>query len=188
MNKLAGSRVKRQRKVASRLQQQPPARTWRMELQFNLDHEDVLDAIRAISLPRWGIWLLLILLVSMLFVGLYLIQNDFPIQGYFWLALSVFVGIGTYVVPRLQVRGAMRRSPSLQGEIVVVLTDEGVTTIFPTGRSQLVWREYKGYRETATMFLLLYSAGGYMLIPKRAMSLGQPDQLRSLFDSRIAAH
>ena len=156
-----------------------------MELRFNLDHEDVLDAIRALSLPRWGIWLLLIVLALMLFVGLYLIQLDFEVAGYIWLGLSVLFGIGIYVVPRLQVRRAMRRSPSLQGEIVVVLDDDGVTTIFPTGRSQLVWREYKSYRETATLFLLLYSSGGYLLIPKRAMSQGQPELLRSLFDSKI---
>ena|SRR5215510_3705979 len=186
MNKSPGSRAKKQRKTPSRLRQQPPAKPLQVELRFNLDHEDVLDAIRALSMPRWGVWIILILLALMLFVVLYLIQHDLEVAGYIWLVLSVFFGIGIYAVPRLQVRRAMRRSPSLQGEIVVVLSDEGVTTIFPTGRSQLIWREYKGYRETATLFLLLYSSGGYMLIPKRSMSLAQPEQLRSLFDSRMA--
>lgn len=161
-------------------------KTLPVEFRFNLDHEDVLDAVRTISMPVWGVWILLILLGSMLFVGLYLIQHDFEVAGYLWLALLVFVAIGTYAVPRFQVRRAMRRSPLLRGEIVIVFDDEGVTTVFPTGRSQLVWREYKAYQETATLFLLFYCSGGYVLIPKRAMSLGQPEQLRNLFDSRFA--
>lgn len=186
VNKLAGSRVKKQRRAASRLQRQTTPEVLRVELRFTLDHDDVLDANRALSMPRWGVWIVLILLVLMLFVGLYLIQQDFPVAGYLWLTLSTLVGMGTYAVPRLHVRRALRRSPSLQGEIVVVVSDEGITTIFPTGNSQLDWREYKGYRETPTLFVLLYSSGGYMLIPKRAMSLGQTEELRGLFARRMA--
>lgn len=187
MNKSSGSRVKQQRKAASGLQQQTTPKALRVELRFTLDHDDVLDANRALSMPRWGVWIVLVLLLLMLSVGLYLIQQDFPVAGYVWLSLSALVGIGIYAVPRLHVRRALRRSPSLQGEIVVVVSNEGITTIFPTGNSQLDWREYKGYRETATLFVLLYSSGGYMLIPKRAMSLGQREELRTLFDSRMAA-
>ena len=187
MDKSSGSRAKKERKAASNSPQQATPEAPRVELRFTLDHDDVLDANRALSMPRWSVWVLLVLLGLMLFVGLYLIQQDSPVAGYIWLTLSVLVAIGAYAVPRLQVRRALRRSPSLQGEIVLVLNNQSVTTIFPTGRSELVWREYKGYRETATLFLLLYSAGGYMLIPKRAMSLGQREELRALFDSQMAA-
>jgi len=68
---------------------------------------------------------------------------------------------------------------------VLLLNDEGIESTFATGKSQLQWRAYKSYRETARLFVLGKSPDRATFIPKRAMSTQQLEELRALLGAQI---
>jgi hypothetical protein len=156
-----------------------------MEIRFKPTEDDGLNAMRASSTPSWAMFLFVLLLALLFLVGIYLINHDLPMAGWLWLALSAVIGIAVYEVPRIQVRRSLRKSPSAQGEIVIVLDGEGTVTTFPTGESRLNWRAYTKYKETGSIFLLFVSPYRYMSIPKRAMTPQEIEQLRGLLKARI---
>jgi hypothetical protein len=156
-----------------------------MEIRFRPTEEDGLNAMRASSIPRWSMFLFVLLLALLFLVGVYLIDHDLPVAGWLWLALSAVIGIAVYEVPRIQVRRSLKSSPSAQGEIVFVLDDQGTVATFPTGESRLEWRAYTKYKETGTIFLLFFSPYRYTSIPKRAMSPEQIEELRALLKARV---
>jgi len=156
-----------------------------MEIRFSPTEEDGLNAMRALSMPSWGMFLFVLLLALLFLVGIYLINHDLPVAGWLWLALSAVIGIAVYEVPRIQVRRSLRSNPSAQGEIDFLLDDEGTIATFPTGESRLDWRAYTKYKETGSLFLLFFSPYRYMSIPKRAMSPEQIEEARGLLKARI---
>jgi hypothetical protein len=157
-----------------------------MEIEFRPTEEDALNALRATSMPGWGMLLFVLLLTLLALVGIYLIDHDFPVAGGIWLGLSAPVGLAVYEIPKIQVRRGLRRNPSAQGEVVYRLDDEGILVTFPTGESRLDWRAYTKYKETEAVFLLFFSPDRYSAIPKRVLSTKQIDELRGLLKSRIA--
>jgi len=157
-----------------------------LSIRFRLTEEDGLNAMRATSTPSWGLFLFVLLLALLFLVGIYLINQNFPVAGWLWLVMSAGIGIAVYEVPRIQVKRNLRSSPSAQGEIVLALDDEGTVATFPTGESRLNWRAYTKYKETGSMFLLFFSPYRYVSIPKRAMTPQQIEDLRALVKARIA--
>ena len=109
----------------------PIATILHMEIRFKPTEEDGLNAMRATSMPSWGMFLFVLLLALLFLVSIYLINHDLPVAGWLWLALSAVIGIAVYEVPRIQVSRSLRKSPSAQGEIVIVLDGEGTVTTFP---------------------------------------------------------
>jgi len=157
-----------------------------MEIRYRPTEEDAVNALRASSRPQWNMFFFVLLLTLLFIVGVYLIDHDFPVAGWLWLALSALIGIGAYEVSRLRVRRSFRNNPSAQGEIIFVLDDKGTAATFPTGESRLDWRAYTKYKETETIFLLFFSPYRCMFIPKRVMSPEQIKGLRSLLKTRIS--
>jgi hypothetical protein len=130
-------------------------------------------------------FLFVLLLGLMFLVGIYLINQDLATAGWCWLAISVGIGIAVYEVPRFQFRRSMRRNPSFQGEIVLLLNDKGIDSTFATGKSQLQWRAFTKYKETGHVFVLSMSRTRGIFIPKRVMSPQQIEELRSLLKAQI---
>ena len=130
-------------------------------------------------------FLFVLLLALMFLVGIFLVNQDLGAIGWIWLAVSVAIGIAVYEVPRFQIRRAMRRNPSLVGEVVLVFTDEGTEFTFATGKSQLQWRAYTKYKETRHLFVLYMSSARSTFIPKRVLSPQHLEELRNLLKSRI---
>ena len=141
--------------------------------------------LRASSRPLWALVLFAVLLAGMFAVGIYLVSHDIAEVGWIWLAASVSLGIVVYAVPPIQIRRELRRRPGLQGEIVLLLSSEGIEARFATGKSQLDWRAYRKYKETANLFVLGTSYSGSTFIPKRVMSPEQLEELRGLLRARI---
>jgi YcxB-like protein len=158
-----------------------------MELRYRFTDEDALNAYRIRSKQPWTMFLFLLLLALMFLVGIFLINHELAAIGWLWLTLSAALGIAVYEVPRFQIRRAMRGNPSMQGEIVLRLSDEGTEFTYATGKSQLQWRAYTKYKETTHLFVLYVSTSGSTFIPKRAMSPQQIKDLRSLLNARIPA-
>jgi hypothetical protein len=157
-----------------------------MEIRFKPTEEDGLNALRSSTMPSWGMFLFVLLLGLLFLVGIFLINHDFLLAGWLWLALSAAIGIGVYEVPRIQVRRSLRNNPSAHGEIVYIFDDKGSFATFPMGESRLDWGAYTKYKETGPMFLLFFSPYRYTWIPKRAMSPEQAEELRGLLKERIS--
>ena len=156
-----------------------------MELRYKITDEDAINAFRTSSKQPWTMFLFVLLLALMFLVGIFLVNHDLSAIGWIWLAVSAAIGIATYEVPRFQIRRSMRRNPSLLGEIVLVLSDEGTEVTFPTGKSQWQWRAYTKYKETQHLFILYMSPVRSFFIPKRILSPQQLEELRSLLKLRI---
>jgi len=155
-----------------------------MELRYTITNEDALNGFRASSKQPWSMYLFVLLLALMFVVGIYLVDHDFAVIGWIWLALSAAIGIAMYEVPRFQIRRAMRSNPTLQGEIVLRLSNEGTEFTFATGKSQLQWRAYTKYEETPRLFVL-YTPSRSVCFPKRVMSPQQIEELRGLLRTWI---
>jgi hypothetical protein len=156
-----------------------------MELRYKLTNEDVTHILRASSRPLWALALFALLLAGMFAIGIYLIARDLAEVGWIWLAISASLGILMYAVPPIQIRRELRRRPDLQQEVVLLLSPEGIEVRFATGKSQLQWRAYSKYKETAHLFVLTASSSGSRFIPKRVMSPQQLEELRGLLRAQI---
>jgi YcxB-like protein len=156
-----------------------------MELTYKLTNEDITNMLHASSRPLWALVLFALLLAGMFAVGIYLLGHDLAEVGWFWLAISASLGIVVYAVPPIQIRRELRRRPDLQGEIILRLSPEGIEITFATGKSQLQWRAYSKYKETAHLFVLTASSSGSRFIPKRVMSPQQLEEMRALLRAQI---
>ena len=158
-----------------------------MELRYHVTKEDALNAARVSLAPPWFLLLFVVLLGLLFLVGIYLLDHDLAVAGWVWLATSVVLGIAVYEAPRRQAHRSMRGNPSLQGEIVLVLDDEGMEATFATGKTKLEWRAFTKCKETAHLFVLYMSSARSTFIPKRVMSPNQVEELRGLLKARITA-
>lgn len=156
-----------------------------MELRYQLTNEDITNILRASTRPLWALALFAALLAGMFAVGIYLVGHDLTEVGWIWLATSVLLGIVVYAVPTIQIRRELRRRPDLQGEIVLLLSPQGIEVTFATGKSQVQWRAYSKYKETANLFVLTAWSSGSRFIPKRVMSPQQLEELRGLLRTQI---
>jgi len=147
-----------------------------MELRYTPTEDDLSSSWRDLKAPRFVLFLYILLLSLLALVGLYLIEHDFASIGWLWMVLPVVIGIAAFEVPRMRARRAFKRNPSIRGEIIVTLNDEGTAWKYPTGESRLDWRTYIKYRETKAGFLLYLSPERTTFIPKRVMSAEQIEE------------
>ncbi len=111
-----------------------------MEIRFTPTGEDAVNALRAQSVRGWAAFQFILLLALLFLVGIYLIEHEFELAGWLWLAVSAALGIATYEIPKIQARRAIRKDPSAQGEVVFNGDDTGTVATYSTGKSQLDWR------------------------------------------------
>jgi hypothetical protein len=156
-----------------------------MELRYKFTEEDALHASRVTSRQPWALFLFVLLLALMFVVGIFLVAHDLATIGWIWLAMSAALGFAVYEVPRIQIRRALRRNPSLHGEVVLALHDQGIESTFATGKSQLLWGAFTKCKETTYFFVLYMSPHRASFIPKRVMTPQQIEELRALLRSRI---
>jgi hypothetical protein len=119
-----------------------------MELRYTVTDEDALNAFRVRSKQPWTMFLF-VLLVALMFLVDFLVTHDLAMIGWIWLALSAGIGTAVYEVPRLQIRRSMRGNPSSQGEIALLLNDDGTEFTYAPGKAQLQWRAYTIQRDAA---------------------------------------
>jgi hypothetical protein len=159
-----------------------------MQIRYTPSVEDAVSVQRiGGAAPSWAMFIFIVLLSLMSLVAMFLINHGFAVIGWSWLSLSVAMGIATYELPRVQLRRSFRATPSARGEIVLTISDKGTEASFATGRTRLDWGAYTRYKESAGFFLLYVSPARYSWIPKRAMSVQQIDELRSMLRDKIPA-
>ena len=159
----------------------------RVEVRFTATYEDLRDVLRSSLVPRstWYTFIAISFLFLLFLVGIYLIDQGLAAVGYTWLVISALMGLALYEVPRIQQRHAMSRNPFVQGEITVSFQDDGVSTVYSAGKSQVEWRALSEFKETSRSFLLFFSPSKYTFIPKRVMSQEEIDKVRGILQSHI---
>jgi len=83
---------------------------------------------------RAGIFLVYHALVNHDLVNHDLVNHDLASIGWMWLVRSTALGIAVYEVPRFQIRRAIKANTSLQGEIALLLNQEGTEFSYATGK------------------------------------------------------
>jgi hypothetical protein len=156
-----------------------------VEIRYTWTSEDALNALRAQSVRGWTAFQFVLLLALLFLVGIYLVDHGFEATGWMWLGASAVFAMAAYEVPRMHVRRAVRKNRSAQGEIVFACNDAGTTSTYSTGKSQIEWRAYSKYKETDHLFLLFFSSGTCICLPKRVMSPGQTEELRGTLRAKI---
>jgi YcxB-like protein len=158
-----------------------------VEIRYTWTSEDALNALRAQSVRGWSAFQFVLLLALLFLVGIYLVDHGFGLAGWTWLGASAVFAMAAYEVPRMQVRRGLNNNPSAQGEIVFRCDGAGTSSTYSTGKSQLEWRAYTRYKETDQLFLMFFSSGRCICLPKRVMSAGQIEELRGLLRTQILA-
>jgi hypothetical protein len=127
-----------------------------MELRYTGSDEDVLNSFRVRSKQPWTMFLICAAAGADVLGRDFRVTHDLAMIGWIWLALSAGIGTAVYEVPRPQIRRSMRGDPSSQGEIVLLLNDDGTEFTYAPGKAQLQWRAYTKYKETQHSFVLLH--------------------------------
>ena len=127
-----------------------------MELHYRFTTDAAaLNAFRVRTKQPWTMFLCVLLVVHMFLVRIFLVKHDLAPIGWMWLVLSTALGIAVYEVPRFQISRAMKANPCLQGEILLLLNNEGSEFSHAMGKSKLQWRAYTKYnkiqRDTASV-------------------------------------
>ena len=151
-----------------------------MEIRYTLTREDVSHASRASSSSSWSMFLFVLLLAVMFLVGIILINLEYVLAGWIWLAVSAMIGLAVYEAPLFQARRALEANPVARGEIVCPLDDTGIAVTFLMGHGFREWRAFSKYGETTHLFLLFDSPRRICtFLPKRVMSPQEIAELRS---------
>jgi hypothetical protein len=98
--------------------------------------------------------------------------------GVFWLACGV-------VFRPMWFRRDFRRHPNFAVAQVVVISEDGLETKCEIGASDTKWSAYSKFRETRNLFMLYMGARLFRVIPKRALSAAQVDELRALLRNKL---
>jgi len=156
-----------------------------VEICFTPNLEEVVDIARRVSIFRWGVFILLVLLTMLAVEGLYLIHQGFT-GGHFWLAMAALLGFAPWSIPRYLARRFLSRK-SAESETTFQFQDEGVSITGSIGTAQLKWRAFSKFEETDRMFFLHFRSGRFNSVPKRVMSPEQIAELRNILKLRIGA-
>jgi hypothetical protein len=168
-------------------------------LRFSLIDDDVLDAAvaqyRAARRPWYLRWPFLGLLVAIGVVSLAVLVG--PLTAGRVPSATVAVPILLIIVPlvyanprllyRTTVRRLMRSNPTLSLPMTVTVSQAGVSTASAVGETSSHWTQYPYHTETERSFFLFASdrlGGVVQILPKRGLSIVDPEPLRSL----LAAH
>jgi hypothetical protein len=110
------------------------AALWRSGSPWTSD--DALNALRGRSVWGWAAFQFILLLALLFLVGIDLIDHEFEFAGWMWLAASAVFALAAYEIPRIQVRRALGKNPSAQGETVFRCDNTGTVSTYSTGASR----------------------------------------------------
>jgi hypothetical protein len=156
-----------------------------MEIQFQCNFADYREALRFLVKRTVGYQVLLALgVVSVLLGTLVAYKVDYwrgfflQLGGIFW--LSWFV-----IIQPLWVRRDFHKHPNFSVPQVVTLNDEGFHSVSDIAQGTAKWTAFTKFHETQNFFMLLMGARLFRVIPKRALSAAQIDELRQLLHRHL---
>jgi hypothetical protein len=86
---------------------------------------------------------------------------------------------------RQNVASGWRDNPSVEEPVEVTVSDEAVCFVSASGTLEMKWTAYRNVLETDEFLLLYYSAEWAHIVPKRAMSGAQLQQVRDIVPGHL---
>jgi hypothetical protein len=162
-------------------------------LQFDpAEHYRASQAIARLTGDRWWTYSLAFgfpLLLTGWSLGWHLIEGS-PLEIdsgaiWPWLFFPLFSFVVIPALTRWQLRRAVRQAPALHGELVRVVTDEGVEARANGVSSAFSWPSIIRAVETREFFVLFYAKKCAYYIPLRAVPVGDLAPLRAVLRTRL---
>lgn len=161
----------------------------KIEAKFDFTMEDFAEAQKA-NLAEAGTqrgrWVALYALAALVFgVGVYAYVESgrLVIAFGFWLLAVILL-----MLRRFKLAGAtanFRKQAEEFQNMLLVVDDEAVRFRAKGKNLAVPWGELKRFRETDTVFVL-YPGGGFLAIPKRALTSKQIEELHSALAEKVA--
>jgi hypothetical protein len=156
-----------------------------MEVQYQCTVDDYLEAQNAHARSSSAYRVLIVL--AFLFIAFGLLQSVFNglAQGATALAIGIFWSACGFVFRPMWFRRDFRRHPNFAVAQVVTISEEGLDTKCKIAASGTKWSAYTKFRETRNLFMLYMGARLFRVVPKRALSAPQMDELRELLRKKL---
>jgi hypothetical protein len=159
-----------------------------MEITYELTQKDFRDSFIAhrnrSKSSKWSYRVLTLLFFAGLIINLIgiamrplarLLSGDFP------MVLLFLFGIGFLLFgPRLMAKNQFAKQPSAHGPRAVLMDSGGVHWRWAGGSSDIEWKNFIQILESKNHFLFYSSPVYFSIVPKRAMTIEQMAQLRTL--------
>jgi len=163
------------------------ARGANLEIQFECNYADYRETMQ-FSLKRTvGYYVLLVLGIGSVLIGSLVayradLKSGLVLQllGLFWLSWPV-------IIRPLWLRRDYQKNPNFSVSQVVRVNDEGLHTVSDISDGAAKWSAFTRFDETENLFMLRMGARLFRVIPKRALSTAQVDELRELLRSKLHA-
>lgn len=107
--------------------------------------------------------------------------------GVFWILAFALLTALTYLMPKQQARAAFKRFPYLQQEITAEINDDGLMLTMSSGGAEFPWEAFTGFRENKEVMVLRRADSHVQVIPLRALTAAEQQQLRDLVHQNIKA-
>ncbi len=168
-----------------------------MEITYRYTEQDLLEAqmtyLRGSSLFRRIAYtaLLWVLRLGLLGLGIFLVwfEHDTRSLGVVFVAVSIILIVVApllrKVTQKRSVARTLRKSPNLQKEFKVNISERGLETWADDLHTEVGWPHIFRWQESDRLFLLYNNPRIYSIFPKRAFAPGGVDQFRELLAGRI---
>jgi hypothetical protein len=163
-----------------------------MQIKFTLTAEEYAEAQqywqRRLA-PRWtrmssGFVFWVIGIIFILFGVLLLIASVW-FGGILCTVYGLFLVAWRGFLRNFRFQREFRRSKTLQGEMTMDISEEGLWTSSGYGEGKVEWDAFSRYLETPHLFLLSVPPRLFYMIPKRAFIAGNLEEPRQLFAQKI---
>ena len=163
-----------------------------MEITYQLTEDDYRQGYKAYKrraksslwLSRLSYLVFFLVLAAMLFV--LIIGPDRSFSTLFPLLFFVAFWIWCiWYAPHRVARNMIKGSPGAALAHTAEFSDDGLHFRTTAGESRLSWNLFRGWSEADRVFALFPSPVTFVPIPKRAMTPGQQEELRSLLRSKL---
>lgn len=111
---------------------------------------------------------------------------DFALPFLPWVLVFGVIWFFVFRQFRKQGRRIWRDNEDLLEPHVFVVDDQGIEVRGPKVATRFLWAAFGGWAETANLFLVWQPAGAYTILPKRAATEAEWEQLRSAFQAHLA--
>jgi hypothetical protein len=164
-----------------------------MQISYELSETDFSQAYVAhrnrTALGRWArrIFLGCMILVALCLLAVFLIDhNAQAVRGILpGLALALMWITIVWALPRWTMRRQFRKQPGAHGARNLLLDTAGAHWRWNGGTSDVEWRNYIRWLEGNTQILFYTSPACFNILPKRALTIEQLDELREVLKKHI---
>ena len=92
-----------------------------MEIHFTPSKEDVFNALQAAPRSTWNSFIFVLFIGTLFVIGIYLVDHDFSLIGYSWLAMSLLLTFAMYEIPRFRAQRDLARNLRPRARLPTVL-------------------------------------------------------------------